>query len=662
MYIAIAGNIGSGKTTLTEMLTERYGAKAYYEQSDNPYIGDFYNDMNRWSFNLQMYFLGSRIQQTMDILRSGPVDIFQDRTVYEDAYIFADNLHRMGLMSGRDFDTYMSIFGLITNLVPRPDLLIYLKASVPTLISQIRRRGRAYEMNIDEQYLRRLNDRYDDWIENIYRGEVLVIDKDREDFVADAAVMEKICARLDRKREELETAKKFPMLPESFTRRVMAELGPEEGRALCEALEGPAPTSVRLHPQRPCRWSGAEAVPWSPAGRYLTERPSFTLDPAFHAGAYYVQEASSQFLAHVLAGEEVAGKRILDLCAAPGGKTTLYASLAGSDGLVVANEVNRQRAAVLADNVRKWGLGNVAVTVNEPAQIAVLEGWFDIVAVDAPCSGEGMFRKIPEARDEWSENNVKICAVRQAEILREAWKTLRPGGLLIYSTCTFNRLENEGSLEGLLAEAGEEIVESTAFDCPPAWGVVCGRVGPFRTFRFYPHRTRGEGFFAAVARKVSDGGSRVRVPKSRRTIFAPAGRRECAELSRWVAEPERMRFAAVADVYYAYYESQYEAVKMLAESLRVIASGVAMGQIFKERLKPDHALAMFCGLDRGAVPVAELSEEEALRFLRKQEAEAAAFAEGMNLVTHGGAALGFAKRIQNRVNNMYPNSLRIFNL
>ena len=194
----------------------------------------------------------------------------------------------------------------------------------------------------------------------------------------------------------------------------MAELGPEEGRALCEALEGPAPTSVRLHPQRPCRWSGAEAVPWSPAGRYLTERPSFTLDPAFHAGAYYVQEASSQFLAHVLAGEEVAGKRILDLCAAPGGKTTLYASLAGSDGLVVANEVNRQRAAVLADNVRKWGLGNVAVTVNEPAQIAVLEGWFDIVAVDAPCSGEGMFRKIPEARDEWSENNVKICAVRQA--------------------------------------------------------------------------------------------------------------------------------------------------------------------------------------------------------------------------------------------------------
>mgnify|MGYP000472544108 CR=1 FL=1 len=197
MYIAIAGNIGSGKTTLTRILTERYNAKAYLEECNNPYIGDFYEDMNRWSFNLQIYFLGSRIQQTMDILRSGPVDIFQDRTVYEDAYIFADNLHRMGLMSGRDFDTYMSIFGLITNLVPRPDLLIYLKASVPTLISQIRKRGREYEMNIDELYLKRLNDKYNNWIDNIYEGDVLVVDKDHEDFVSDPTVLEKICARLD---------------------------------------------------------------------------------------------------------------------------------------------------------------------------------------------------------------------------------------------------------------------------------------------------------------------------------------------------------------------------------------------------------------------------------------------------------------------------------
>ena len=198
MYIAIAGNIGSGKTTLTQMLTERYHAKAYLEEVDNPYIGDFYEDMNRWSFNLQICFLGNRIRQTMEMLRESKTGvILQDRTIYEDAYIFAGNLHEMGLMSGRDIETYMKIFGLVTELVPKPDLLIYLKASVPTPISQIRKRGREYEMNIDAAYLQRLNDKYNHWMDTIYDGEVLTIDKDREDFVSDASVFESICARLD---------------------------------------------------------------------------------------------------------------------------------------------------------------------------------------------------------------------------------------------------------------------------------------------------------------------------------------------------------------------------------------------------------------------------------------------------------------------------------
>lgn len=457
-------------------------------------------------------------------------------------------------------------------------------------------------------------------------------------------------------------------LPELFVQRERALLGPRFDAMFSYpgqgAVRGASVNALRCTPQQFAALADfpLEASPFC-ASAFVVPQPDWKpgRHPYHHAGAFYAQEPSASAPAALL--DVHPGMRVADLCAAPGGKTSQLAAALAGQGVLLANEFVAARAEVLRQNLERMGVNNAIVTNEDTARLAAAyPGQFDRILVDAPCSGEGMFRKIPEARDEWSENNVKICAVRQAEILREAWKTLRPGGLLIYSTCTFNRLENEGSLEGLLAEAGEEIVESTAFDCPPAWGVVCGRVGPFRTFRFYPHRTRGEGFFAAVARKVSDGGSRVRVPKSRRTIFAPAGRRECAELSRWVAEPERMRFAAVADVYYAYYESQYEAVKMLAESLRVIASGVAMGQIFKERLKPDHALAMFCGLDRGAVPVAELSEEEALRFLRKQEAEAAAFAEGMNLVTHGGAALGFAKRIQNRVNNMYPNSLRIFNL
>ena len=191
MYIAIAGNIGSGKTSLTERLSAHYGAKAYYEDIENPYISDFYEDMNRWSFNFQIYFLASRIKQTKDML-AGEGNVIQDRTIYEDAHIFAGNLHQMGLMSSRDFGTYMRIFDLTNGLVPQPDLLIYLKASVPTLVSQILKRGRNYEMGIDIDYLERLNKRYNDWIENSYKGKILTIDVDNNDFILNPSLIDEI--------------------------------------------------------------------------------------------------------------------------------------------------------------------------------------------------------------------------------------------------------------------------------------------------------------------------------------------------------------------------------------------------------------------------------------------------------------------------------------
>ena len=450
------------------------------------------------------------------------------------------------------------------------------------------------------------------------------------------------------------------MLPAKFVERVLRELGPDEGGALCRALTGEPSVSVRLNAAKGLAAPSGRPIGWSSGGYWLDARPSFTLDPDFHAGRYYVQEASSQFVGHIVAAcGGIRGGRVLDLCAAPGGKTTLYSTLAGRGGLVVANEIVRNRAAVLADNVRKWGVGNVAVTVNDPSQVARLEGWFDAVAVDAPCSGEGMFRKDPDARGEWSEGNVKQCAARQDEILREAWRALRPGGTLVYSTCTFNRDEDEGALERMAAWAGDEIAESEETAVEDAWGIVCGRVGAFRTFRFYPHRTCGEGFFAAVARKSFDAGGRVRTPKARRTVFAAVDRKTAGELARWVRNPGGMRFAAVADTCYAWYAAQADAVRTLSEALPVIYSGVALGQVFKGVLKPDPALAFFDGLNRGALPAAELDDEETLRFLRRQDIAAGGLAEGMNLVCSRGRALGFAKRIGARVNNLYPNSLRI---
>lgn len=355
------------------------------------------------------------------------------------------------------------------------------------------------------------------------------------------------------------------MLPAKFVERVLRELGPDEGGALCRALTGEPSVSVRLNAAKGLAAPSGRPIGWSSGGYWLDARPSFTLDPDFHAGRYYVQEASSQFVGHIVAAcGGIGGGRVLDL-----------------------------------------------------------------------------------------------CAERQRGILREAWRALRSGGLLLYSTCTFNFTENEGVLRDFSAWAAGETEPAERIAVDPAWGVVCGAEGDFQTFRFYPHRVEGEGFFAAAVRKRAAGGERRRVPRPQRDPLAWADRRAVQELERWVEEPEAMRFAVVGDTFYGYWQPQTEAVAMLSGVLNVIASGVEMGQLFKGVLRPAHALALFTGLRRGAAAVCELSPEEALRYLRRGEVAADRFAEGMNLVTADGAALGFAKRIGRRCNNLYPNSLRI---
>ena len=197
MHIAIAGNIGSGKTTLTSLLSKHYGWEAHYEEvDDNPYLADFYEDMQRWSFNLQVYFLNSRFSQVNDIRKKGKT-VIQDRTIYEDAYIFAPNLYDMGLMSKRDFDNYTSLFELMSSLVQAPDLLIYLRASVPKLVEQIQSRGREYESGIRLDYLKRLNERYEAWIEQYTHGKLLIVDVNEYNFIKNKTDLSSIIDKVD---------------------------------------------------------------------------------------------------------------------------------------------------------------------------------------------------------------------------------------------------------------------------------------------------------------------------------------------------------------------------------------------------------------------------------------------------------------------------------
>jgi deoxyadenosine/deoxycytidine kinase len=200
MHIAVAGNIGSGKTTLTSLLAKHYSWEPHFEDvDDNPYLNDFYQDMQRWSFNLQIYFLNSRFNQILEIKKSGK-DIIQDRTIYEDAFIFAPNLHSMGLMSTRDFENYFTLFNLISSLIDAPDLIIYLRASIPTLVNQIQNRGRKYESSIRLDYLKRLNERYEAWIESYNLGKLLIVDADNYNFPEStddvSSVIDKINAEL----------------------------------------------------------------------------------------------------------------------------------------------------------------------------------------------------------------------------------------------------------------------------------------------------------------------------------------------------------------------------------------------------------------------------------------------------------------------------------
>jgi NOL1/NOP2/sun family putative RNA methylase len=423
-------------------------------------------------------------------------------------------------------------------------------------------------------------------------------------------------------------------------------------------------TSVRINPRKwaihsselpiaDCSLPIANKVPWSHFGFYLSERPSFTFDPLFHAGCYYVQEASSMFLEQALKQcvDLSQPLKVLDLCAAPGGKSTHLQSLLSEDSLLVSNEVIKNRAGILKQNIAKWGCHNVVVTNNDPQHFKKLEGFFDVLIVDAPCSGSGLFRKDEEAVNEWSKENVAFCCGRQKRIIADAFDSLKAGGILIYSTCSYLKEEDEDIADWL---AEELKMKNVPLKLEEEWGVVETASAKTNSngYRFFPDKVKGEGFYLACFRKEGDDNNvNYKVTKLER-----AGNREVEIIKPWI-KPADFTFLKEHFIY-ALPSALVDAYSLIKKALNVQYAGVAIGEIMKERLVPDHALAV-SNLVAEDVPRSELSYDDAIRYLQKGEINIDTAQKGWQLVHYQHYNLGWINALQNRVNNYYPKELRI---
>ncbi len=414
-------------------------------------------------------------------------------------------------------------------------------------------------------------------------------------------------------------------------------------------------TSIRINPSKNITQltnipiNQLTKIPWTELGYYLQSRPSFTFDPLFHAGCYYVQEASSMFLEQALKQTVDLSKpiKVLDLCASPGGKSTHIQSLISKDSLLVSNEVIRSRANVLKDNIIKWGCENVVVTNNDPKEFSKLENYFDVIVVDAPCSGSGLFRRDPAAIEEWSENNVQLCSQRQQRILADVWPALKQDGILIYSTCSYSIEEDEVIMDWLLSEM-------SAVSCPlqvnSTWGIVESDGG----YRFWPDKVKGEGFFLACFRKKDgDTDASVRI----RNKPEQTSRKEMDFVEKWVKKEDRT-FIKHLNTVYAWPVIHLSDFSFLLEQLRVIYSGTLTGELMRDKLVPDHALALSNITDE-AIPRTELDYEQSIQYLQRKDLKMEIEKKGWQLVNYKGHSLGWVNVLSNRINNYYPKEMRI---
>ena len=393
-------------------------------------------------------------------------------------------------------------------------------------------------------------------------------------------------------------------------------------------------------------------VPWSRYGRMLGQRPVFTLDPMFHAGCYYVQDSSSMFTGHVLrclmpmVKRPGVKMRVLDLCAAPGGKTTdAAASLreaCGNGFLLVSNEVMKSRVQALAGNVAMWGDMNVAVTNADPAAFGALAGFFDIILADVPCSGEGMFRKDSGAAAQWSEDNVALCAARQKRIIADVWPSLPEGGILIYSTCTFNRYENDDNVRWVAENLGAEVLRLGAGQVPE--GVITTSYG----YSLVPGFVEGEGQYCAALRKVS---ASVRIGDM------SVKKHQASMLDNLFDVP--VAAEGKGGLLKALPEEVAAELLFLGKKVRVVSSGCAAGYVKGRDFIPDADLALCISLAGDAFRRVDVDRDTALAFLHRDALAFPQAPKGYLLVCHGGVPLGFVKNLGNRCNNLHPQDRRI---
>ena len=438
-----------------------------------------------------------------------------------------------------------------------------------------------------------------------------------------------------------------------FVNRTEALFGKELYARFVQALDVEPVVSVRYNEHKLAATDELKPVPWASQGRYLLSRPVFTADPLFHAGCYYVQEASSMFVEQVVKQYVHKPVRALDLCAAPGGKSTHLLSLLPQGSMLVSNEPMPLRAQILAENVAKWGNPASVVTKNMPADFAPFEDFFDFMLVDAPCSGEGMFRKEPKALEQWSVSNVEMCAKRQKEILADIWPSLRPGGLLVYSTCTFNSEENEENVRWVADELGAEVLE---LEISSEWGIVGSLVkGVMPVYRFIPGATEGEGLFLAVLRKNGDGA--LAQPRQPRLQKPSAKIKD--EVAGFLQNPELFDFIQDGDAVTAMPKEHTSAMMALQQRLCVLHCGLPLVTIKNNKLLPVHSLAMSTALRKEAFCVVELELEQALRYLHRETLSLPSLPMGFILLTYRNVPIGFVKNVGNRANNLYPAEWRI---